>query len=467
MKATSGIELLVRLDRDGPLPLRGQLEQQLRDADRSGGLRPGSVLPATRALAAELAVARNVVTDAYAQLVAEGYLVSRQGAPTRVAQVAGARPTETRRAAAEDRWRYDFRPGAPDGALFPRRLWSGALTEALRAVPDARFDYGDPRGTPELRLALARYLGRVRGVAADPEAIVVTSGVAQGVALAGRALQARGVRRLGVEDPSSGPLLEQVASIGLAPVPVSVDEHGVDVGALRASDAEALLVTPAHQFPTGVVLAPERRAAVLAWADERDAFVFEDDYDAEFRYDRAPVGALQGLRPDRVLYAGSVSKTLAPALRLGWLVVPDALRDEVVRQKANDDRATPLLEQLGLALLLERGELDRHLRRTRPIYRRRRDALVAALGRHLPAARPQGAAAGLHLLVPLPPEVDEGAVVAAARARGVALSGLAEHCLRPAGPAVVLGYGRITEATIERGVQELAAAAHRLPPSRA
>ena len=458
MKATAGLELLIRLDRDAPLPLRGQLEQQLRDAVRSGGLRPGSVLPATRALAAELAVARNVVTDAYAQLVAEGYLVSRQGAPTRVAQAAAAQRAETRPRPAADPWRYDFRPGAPDGALFPRSLWSGALTEALREVPDARFDYGDPRGTPELRLALARYLGRVRGVAADPEAIVVTSGVAQGVALACRALGEGGVRRLGVENPSSGPLLKQVATTGLTPVAVAVDEQGVDVGALHASDAEALLVTPAHQFPTGVVLAPERRAGVLAWANARNAFVFEDDYDAEFRYDRAPVGALQGLRPDRVLYAGSVSKTVAPALRLGWLVVPDALRDEVVHQKANDDRATPLLEQLGLALLLERGEIDRHLRRTRPIYRRRRDALVAALLRHLPAAQPQGAAAGLHLLVHLPPGTDEQAVVAAARARGVALSGLAEHCMRPAGAGLVLGYGRISEPAIERGVQALTAA---------
>ena len=216
------------------------------------------------------------------------------------------------------------------------------------------------------------------------------------------ALRARGVRALGVEEPGSGPVLVQVAAAGLTTTPVRVDADGVDVAALSASPAEALLATPAHQFPTGVALAPERRAQLLAWAAGRGAFVFEDDYDAEYRYDRAPIGALQGLDPARVVYAGSVSKTMAPALRLGWLVVPHELRPAVLHEKANDDRATPLLEQLGLAILIERGELDRHLRRTRPVYRRRRDRLIEALARHAPAARPEGAAAGLHLLVRLP-----------------------------------------------------------------
>jgi GntR family transcriptional regulator/MocR family aminotransferase len=458
MKATAGIELLVRLDRASSVPLRAQLELQLRDAVRSGRLRAGSPLPATRALASELAVARNVVTDAYSQLVAEGYLVARQGAPTRVAEIPVPSPEPAPPEEADERWRFDFRSGSPDVALFPRRAWSDAVAQALRDVPDVRFGYGDPRGAPELRVALAAYLGRVRGVAADPGSIVVTSGVAQGLALVSRALRARGVRALGVEEPGSGPVFAQVAAAGLTATPVPVDGDGVDDAALRASGAEALLLTPAHQFPTGVALSPERRARVLAWADERDAFVFEDDYDAEYRYDRAPIGALQGLDPARVVYAGSVSKTMAPALRLGWLVVPPALRPAVLHEKANDDRATPLLEQLGLAILIERGELDRHLRRTRPVYRRRRDRLVAALGRHVPDARPEGAAAGLHLLLRLPPEAGEDAVVDRARAAGVRVTGLAEHRLRPAGPALVLGYGRIAEAAIEPGVRALAAA---------
>jgi GntR family transcriptional regulator/MocR family aminotransferase len=458
MKATAGIELLVRLDRASATPLRVQLEHQLRDAVRSGKLRPGAPLPATRALAAELAVARNVVTDAYSQMIAEGYFVARQGAATRVAELAERPQAAPRRSPDAPAWRFDLRPGAPDVTLFPRRAWANALAQALRDAPDVRFDYGDPRGAPELRHALADYLGRVRGVAAHPGSIVVTSGVAQGLALVCRALRARGVRRIGVEEPGSGPVLEQVATVGLAPVPVGVDDDGIDDAELQASDAEALLVTPAHQYPTGVVLAPGRRSRVLAWAAERDAFVFEDDYDAEYRYDRAPVGSLQGLDSTRVVYAGSVSKTLAPALRIGWLVVPERLLEAVLHEKNNDDRATPVLEQLGLAILLERGELDRHLRRSRPIYRRRRDRLSAALARELPDARPQGAAAGLHLLVHLPAELDEQAVVDAAGARGVGVTGLAQHRMRPGGPALVLGYGRIPEPAIDRGVRELGAA---------
>jgi GntR family transcriptional regulator/MocR family aminotransferase len=227
----------------------------------------------------------------------------------------------------------------------------------------------------------------------------------------------------------------------------------------------AVLVTPAHQYPTGVVLAPERRAALLAWAADRDAFVLEDDYDAEYRYDRQPVGALQGLDPQRVAYMSSISKTVAPALRVGWLVAPPALADAIEREKLDDDRGTPVLTQLGLAVLLERGALDRHIRSSRLVYRRRRDALVAALERHLPEVRPHGAAAGLHLLVDLPPEVDEGALVAVARARGIGLDSLAPHTARPHPPAVILGYGRIAEPAIEPGVRALAAAIEAVTPS--
>jgi GntR family transcriptional regulator / MocR family aminotransferase len=225
-----------------------------------------------------------------------------------------------------------------------------------------------------------------------------------------------------------------------------------------------VLTTPAHQFPTGVVLAPARRAALLRWATARDAFVLEDDYDAEYRYDRQPVGALQGVEPQRVVYLSSISKTLAPALRIGWLVAPPALAEATRREKAGDDRGTPLLEQLGLAVLLERGELDRHVRRSRLVYRRRRDVLIAALARHLPDTRPHGAAAGLHLLVDLPEDVDERAAVEAAGARGVGLEGLAQHCSHPRAPGVIIGYGRIAEPTIERGVRQLADAVRSVAP---
>jgi GntR family transcriptional regulator/MocR family aminotransferase len=457
MKASSEIDLMVSLDRDAEVGLRAQLEHQLRESVRSGTLRHGAALPSTRALARELGVARGVVMEAYAQLAAEGYLVSSQGAPTRVAARA-ATPSTRALLDQPPAPRFDFRPGAPDVALFPRTAWATALRQALRDAPDARFSYSDPRGTPELRIALATYLGRVRGVAAEPATIMVTSGLTQGLVLTCRALAARGVRRVAVEEPGSADLRGPIATVGLEWVPIAVDGEGLDVGALERSDAGAVLVTPAHQYPTGVVLAPERRAALLAWAADRDAFVLEDDYDAEYRYDRQPVGALQGLDPQRVAYMSSISKTVAPALRVGWLVAPPALAEAIEREKLADDRGTPVLTQLGLAVLLERGALDRHIRSSRLVYRRRRDALVAALARDLPELRPHGAAAGLHLLVDLPPDVDEPALVAAARVRGVGLDGLAPHTARPHPPAVILGYGRIAEPAIEPGVRALAAA---------
>jgi GntR family transcriptional regulator/MocR family aminotransferase len=457
MRATSDLELMVRLDRHGPAPLRVQLEEQLRLAVRSGRLAPGTRLPATRTLARDLEVSRGVVVDAYAQLAAEGYLVARHGAATQVSEAAVPPAAVTRTLPEERPPRFDFRPGGPDVSLFPRDAWSASIRRGLRAAPHSRLDYGDPRGAPELRRALASYLGRVRGVACDPGCVIVTSGMAQGMALVGRTVRAAGGRRIGVEDPGSGPGRAQLEATGLEPRPVPVDEEGLRPEVLAEADVDLVLTTPAHQFPTGVVLAPERRAALLEWASS-GRLVLEDDYDAEYRYDRPPVGAVQGLSPKHVVHAGSVSKTLAPALRLGWLVVPEQLVASLARAKAEDDLGTPVIEQLALADFLERGELDRHLRRTRIIYRRRRDALIAALARHLPEVRPSGVAAGLQLVAHLPAWFDEDAAVGAARARGVGLQGLGEHRFRPGPPALLLGYGRIAEPTIEPGVRELAAA---------
>ncbi len=458
MKATSGIELLVRLERGSAVPLHLQLERQLRDAARTGRLRPGVSLPSTRALAGELGVARGVVSDAYSQLAAEGYLLSRRGAATRVAERAAAAPAAAPPAAPPRAPRFDFRPGTPDVSMFPRQAWAAALRQALREVPDERLRYPDTQGAVELRRALATYLGRVRGIVADPDAFVITSGVAQGLALTWRTLRSRGQHRVGLEDPGTAPIRAQLVASGLEPLAVPVDGDGIDAGALEASDAHAALVTPAHQFPTGVVLAPSRRAELIDWAVARDAYVIEDDYDAEYRYDRPPVGAMQGLDPDRVIYVGSVSKTLAPALRIGWLVAPPALFEPILFEKSNDDKGTPLLEQLALAILLERGEVDRHVRRTRLAYRRRRDVLVEALARHLPEARPDGVAAGLHVLLWLPEHLDDRAVVAAAARRGVAAASLSEHCVVPGDPALILGYSQVAEGAIEAGVRELAAA---------
>jgi GntR family transcriptional regulator / MocR family aminotransferase len=445
-------ELLIALARDGRVPLRAQLEAQLREAVGSGRLAGGVRLPSSRSLAAELGVSRGVVVEAYGQLVAEGYLAVRRGAAPVVAEGVERRPVEAS-PEAEVVARYDLRPGTPDLGLFPRRAWAAAQRRALQDALDADLGYPDPAGHPRLRAALAEYLGRVRGVDADPSRIVVCGGVAEVLALVGRVLAARGTVRLGVEDPSHYATRGLLSHHGLEVVPVAVDEHGIDVGALGALDA--VLVTPAHQFPTGVVLSAERRGALAAWARETGGLVIEDDYDAEYRYDRAPVGAVQGLAPEHVIHAHSVSKTLAPGLRLGWAVLPTALAADVGAEKQLSDLGTPVLEQLTLEAFLARGELDRHLRQTRPLYRRRRDALLAGL----PGLRAEGAAAGLHVLVQLPDGASEAEVVAAAAARDVAVESLGPHDMsgeRP--PALILGYSRLPEPALVEAAKRLRAA---------
>jgi GntR family transcriptional regulator/MocR family aminotransferase len=456
------MEILLTLRRGaGAEPLHAQLEQQLREAIRTGRLASGERVPPTRALAADLGVSRGVVVEAYAQLAAEGYLVSRRGGGTVVAFASrlAAEPAAPPfpRPLAED-----FHPGIPDLASFPRAAWMRSSRAVLRDAPHDSLGYANPAGTRELRLALARYLGRARGVEADAARVLVTSGLTQGVALAARVLRARGARRIAVEDPGFFVHRGVVAHCGLEVVPVPVDERGLCTDALADVDADALLVTPAHQMPLGVVLAPERRAALLAWAQAHDAYVIEDDYDAEHRYDREPVGALQGLAPERVIYAGGASKLLAPALRLGWLIAPHALLPPLAFEKGLDDLGTAVLSQLTFADFLGRGELDRHLRRMRPRYRARRDALIAALARELPAWRiSDGIAAGLHVLALLPDVVDEAAFLAAASERGMRLHGLSWFRAGPPStnqlpPGLVLGFGNASEPALARAVAQLA-----------
>ena len=456
------MDLHVVLAPDGE-PLRVQLERQLREGVRTGRLAPGARLPPTRTLAEELGVSRGVVVEAYAQLAAEGFLTARQGAGTRVAASArGTVPVAGTVPDAAEGWgarvRFDLRTGRPDLSAFPRSTWQAATAFVLRTIPDAALDYGDPRGAIELREALAEHLGRARGCAADAERVIATSGLSQGLSVLWAALRARGARRVAIEDPGWRGQRRTVLGAGLEAVPIGVDAHGIDVAALEGARADAVIVTPAHQFPTGVVLAPERRAALVAWARRTGGLIVEDDYDAEYRYDREPVGALQGLAPDVVAYAGTASKTLAPALRIGWLLVPESLARPVTQAKDDADHGSPVLEQLVLADLLRRGDVDRHLRRTRRRYRSRRDALVAALAEHLPEVEVSGAAAGLHVVAGLPPGLEEAAIARDARARGIALHALHADCttIAPRAPALLLGYAALPEETLRRAVAELA-----------
>jgi GntR family transcriptional regulator / MocR family aminotransferase len=442
-------------------PLRSQLERQLREGIRSGRLRTAARLPPSRELARELGVSRGVVVDAYSQLVAEGYLVARRGSGTEVAASIAAQPAVNGAVARrEPTIHHHLESGLPDVSGFPRQAWQAATAAALRELPDPWLTYGRPRGFSRLRVALADYLGRARATVATPREMIICAGLSHGLTLVWRALRERGARRVAVEDPAWPGQPDSVALSGLEPVPVPVDASGLVVAELERAGVDAVIVTPAHQYPTGVVLSPERRGALIDWARRHDALIVEDDYDAEYRYDREPVAALQGLAPERVIYAGTASKTLAPALRLAWLIIPDHLTDEVTAQHLLTFAAPSVVEQAALAIMLERGQLERHLRQMRRRYRPRRDALVEALAAELPEARVGGAAAGLHLVAWLPEGADEAAIATRARERGVAIHTLHHDsaAVGPVPPALLLGYASLTEDALRRAASELAIA---------
>ena len=454
----------VVLRRDARIPLHRQIETSIRDAIRAGRLPRGSSLPPSRVLAADLGVSRGVVVEAYQQLASEGYLASYAGGYTQVASGAAGAPVPAPaqpaglRLAREAPPRIDLSYGRADVSSFPRAAWLRAIRGALASAPNDLFGYLAGSGVPQLRTAIAGYLNRVRGTVAEPDQVVICTGYAQGIALLIGVLAAAGATRLALEDPSSGDdALPAARALGLEVTGIPVDRDGIRADLLAASGADAVVLTPSHQWPTGSVLSAERRAAVLRWAAGSGAVVIEDDYDAEYRYDRTPVGALQGMAPDRVVYAGSASKTLAPGLRLGWFVMPGHLAEPMAAAKIAADRGSPALEQLALADLIAKGEFDRHLRRMRPVYRRRRDALLAALSRRLPWLEPAGVSAGLHLVTWLPPGLDEATVVGAAARAGVGIEGVTPYRISHPGPGgLIFGYATVSEAAIVEGIDILA-----------
>ncbi len=439
----AGVDL--HLDLDPATGRRSGLEHALRDAIRAGRLAPGARLPATRRLAVELGLARNTVAAAYDQLVAEGYLTARRGAGTRVAPLTPPNADAPAEPHADAPPRYDLRPGSPDVTTFPTADWLRSARRALTSAPAEVHGYTDSRGRIELRRALAEYLGRTRGVQADPAHIVVTSGFVHGLSLLAAVLAGP----IAMEDPCLVFHREVVRRAGRTVVPLPVDGDGAHS---FPDDVAAAVVTPAHQYPTGVTLRPARRHALVDWARATGAVVVEDDYDGEYRYDRQPVGAVQGTAPDHVVYAGSASKTLGPGVRLGWLVLPPRLVDPVVDVKRHTTRQTETLSQLTLADLITSHAYDRHIRAGRLRYRRRRDLLVSTLRDHTA----HGVSAGLHALVHLP---DEDAAVTAAAAHGLAVGRLREHWHRP-GPdtpqGLVIGYGTPAEHAYRPALRALA-----------
>ncbi|SCD74415.1 PLP-dependent aminotransferase family protein [Streptomyces sp. DvalAA-19] len=431
------------LELSGEGSLRAQLMHALQEAIRSGRLAPGTRLPPYRSLAGDLGIARNTVAAAYAELVEEGWLTARQGSGTRVARrTAPLHPDQERRPQRQMRRRlvHDLMPSSPDAAAFPRAAWVTSVRSAVAAAPNDAFGVGDPRGRVELRETLAEYLARARGVRTEPDRIVVCSGFAHALELLGGVLKGTvAVESYGL-DFHRGILHEA----GLRTAPLTVDSYGARIDELPGTGAGTVLLTPAHQFPTGGPLHPDRRTAVVDWARSHGGVLVEDDYDGEFRYDRQPVGAVQGLDPDRVVYIGSTSKSLSPALRLGWMVLPGWLVDDVLAVKGPREMWSGVLDQLTLADFIARGAYDRHLRQMRLHYRRRRDQLAHMIAERAPHIKVSGVAAGLHAVLELPDNTEELALHAARR-QGLALDGL--HAYRhpdstvPPRDGLVIGYG--------------------------
>ncbi|WP_411082584.1 PLP-dependent aminotransferase family protein [Streptomyces sp. cmx-18-6] len=450
-------------------PLHARLARALRIAVTGGRLAAGSTLPASRVLAADLRCSRWVVTEAYAQLVAEGYFEARSGSATRVRAPAG--PAGVRGGAREDRgrWtpRFDLLPGVPDLRAFPRKRWADMVRAATTELTWDELGYPDAAGLPRLRRQLASYLARGRGARVESGQLVVCAGTLDAVMRLCRGLRAAGHTDIAVEDPGWTQLRLTVAAAGLTPVAVPVDEHGLRVDLLRrAAGVRAVIVAPAHQFPTGVVLAPSRRAELADWAREVDGLVMEDDYDAEFRYDRHPVGALQGVAPEHVALLGSLSKTLSPAVRLGWIAAPERWTDALTA-KATGGAPPPVIDQDAFTRFVASGSYDRHLRASRLRYKRRRDHLLRELEARLPGRPVSGAAAGFHLLLPLR-DCPAGAVVDEAAQADVRLASLDDYRAAPAATGtptastLVIGYGNLTDQAVPGAVQRLAHAIERV-----
>ncbi len=439
---------------------------RIRDAIQEGGLTTGSRLPSTRVLAAELGFSRGTVAEAYRRLTEEGMIAGSAGAGTVVVSTPTSAPhapddppdrgeTATTNRAAERPEAIDLAAGLPDLTAFPRAAWLRAEKEVLATATSRQLGYAPPEGTVELRRELSAWLSRSRGVLAHPERIIVTAGVTGALSLLAQTLCADGHTTVAVEDPSAEGNRRILNYWMPRTLPVPVDHDGIDVGVLAASDARAALVTPAHQYPTGVVLSPERRRELIAWAQGGDHLIIEDDYDAEYRYDRRPVRAVQPLDPEAVAYTSSLSKTLAPALRLGWIVPPARLHARLVELRWATDLGSPVLPQLTLAHLLRDGALERHLRTMRTRHRARRDVATAAIREHLPDLRVGGIAAGLHLVLHLPEDLNDEQIAADARAAGVIVQPLSRHRTSPGTPGLIINYAAHHPARLDAAIRTL------------
>ncbi len=456
------------VDRGAPAPLTRQISDGLRNMILAGTLAPGSRMRSTRQLSAELSVSRNIVLDAFDQLMAEGYLEARVGAGTFVAHGARFEPREMPDLSAIQAVRFrpfhtdlvDFRSGLPDLARFPVRTWLRLTREVWSRLTPLDLSYGQPEGREELRAEVCRYIAAYRGVRCHPEQILITGGTTQAVGIVSRLLL-RGDRRTCIlEDPVTEDIQLIARGLGGKVLPVRVDDQGMDVDALPPRARPGYLyVTPSHQFPLGATMPIQRRVRLLEYARSRGAYVVEDDYDSEFRFESAPISSIQGLDPRRVIYIGTFSKTLCPSLRIGYIVFPPELVNRGREAKWFIDLHNSSVEQLVLARFLAEGHFVRHVHAMSKVHRAQRRVLVEALGRQFGSrARVLGSSAGLHLCAQFPGVRFTPPLLQRIQQAGVKVHPVEEHAIRRGRweDTLILGYGMLTPARIQEGIRVLA-----------
>lgn len=459
--------LWIAVDRSQKTPFIGQVYDQIRLSIVQGELRAGEQLPSTRQLARDLGVSRIIIVEVYDQLLAEGYLESRQGSGTYVAE--GASLEVIRRehfpvvqafadSSAEDSRLIDFRSGLPALDLFPRKLWGRLGVRVCAESSPSVFGYNDPEGCAELRTALARSLAKTRRVRCHPDQLVITAGAAQAFSLVARLLLSSRDQVI-IEDPVTYDVQRIFSAAGARLSPIQVDEDGMQTALLpREIHPAFVFVTPSHQFPLGGLLPIQRRIHLIQFARTARCYIVEDDYDSEFRYSGTPVSSLQELDPEHVIYVGTLSKSLSPALRLGYVVLPLPLIEQCRLLKQLTDLHSPVVEQLTLARFIEEGHLARHILKMKRIYRKRREALITALTTNFPqCVRISGDATGLHLIAEFHGRAFTKQMLADLEEAGVRLYPVERHAIRKDchQSKVILGYGNLTPDEIEEGVRRM------------
>ncbi|MDZ5471428.1 PLP-dependent aminotransferase family protein [Bacillus sp. 31A1R] len=453
-----------QIDRSNDKTLTQQVYEQLRQFILNGDMKKDEKLPSTRELASSLGVSRNIVLEVYDQLVAEGYLIVRPRAGTFVApgslfQTSGSKESLQKEEFIHNKNQdiIDFRAATPAMDHFPRKTWGRLAKDICFDVPDMIFGYQSSDGLPELKEEISRYILRSRGVVCQPHQIMITSGATQALSLITEILM-RDNQNVAVEDPVTDEMRTIFSYRGAHLCPIPVDDKGIQPEFLsEESPPGFVFVLPSHQFPMGVTLTIQRRIQLIEYARRCNSYIVEDDYDSEFTYEGTPVHSVQGLDPERVIYVGTFSKILSPALRIGYIVLPTGLVDEFKKLKWYTDRHHPSLEQLILTRFIREGYLDRHIRKMKRIYKQRREALVNSLKRHFPGCTILGHAAGMHLVAEFPNVSFTQQIIDWVCKHGVKIYSAEQYSLLKGSHEnkIVLGYGSLSVEVIEEGVRRI------------